>query len=91
MFSYKTNTELRCAQVGPNTTLIKVNWNKSATFQFSMDPEQKKNMFYCGHDTAKYKDNTEYIHLDGIDELLSKLENCDISDINKQNYFDMVD
>lgn len=56
MFS-KGNTELRCELKGDNTTLVKIEYNKSSTFELNIPKDKKMDMFLTGYKIAENSDN----------------------------------
>jgi predicted acylesterase/phospholipase RssA len=61
----KVNNELRIKSCGANVTLIKIKYAANM-FESNISEEKKLNMFMAGYQTAEYKDNTEYIYVEGM-------------------------
>jgi predicted acylesterase/phospholipase RssA len=61
----KVNNQLRMKTCGQNISLVKIKYTAN-TFESGMSEEKKLDMFMAGYQTAEYKDNAEYIYVEGM-------------------------
>ena len=64
-----SNTMTTCKSCEQNTTLIKMTWNNASIFQFTMNQDNKTNMFVHGFKCAEFDNQTEFYYVEGWDEI----------------------